>query len=134
MAVIVRADDAGEISEEDMAIKVAEWIRKCEKTIDFVHNYEPSNLSVLEALQGDPSCKISDPYGYIYEVPLSKKVKNIETSNGKPVKITDNISGQLVVNLTTGEELTGRWVEGKREGLGLVIGPRLEKVGFSVNY
>ena len=46
MAVFVRADDAGEISERDIAIKVAEWIRKCEKTIDFVHNYEPSNLSV----------------------------------------------------------------------------------------
>ena len=130
MAVFVRADDAGEISERDIATKVATWIKKCEKTIDFVHNYEPSNLSVLEALQGDPSCKISDPYGYISEVPLSKKVENIVTSNGRPVKKTDNISGQLVVNLTTGEELSGRWVGGKREGLGLIIGPRLEKVGI----
>ena len=62
----------------------------------------------------------------ISEVPLSKKLDNIETSNGKPVKKTDNISGQLVVNLTTGEELSGRWVGGKREeGLGPIRGPRL---------
>ena len=117
-----------ELHEDKLADKVAQWVRKCEKTVDFVYNYEPTELSVLEALQGDPSCKIFDPYGYICDMPLSKKVERIETVNGKLEEKNDKISGMLVVTLTTGEELSGKWVEGKREGQGLVIGPRLEKV------
>ena len=130
MAIILESDHSGEACAETIAIKVAEWIRKCEKTIEFVYNYEPSELSVLEALQGDPTRKIFDPYGYISEVPLNKKVNSIETYNGKPVNKTDNISGKLIVTLTTGEELSGRWVEGKREGQGTIMGQRLEKVGW----
>ena len=128
MAIIVESEDSGEICAENIAIKVAEWIKKCQKTIDFVYNYEPTELSVLEALQGNPKLKIIDPYGYISEAPLSKKVDSIETHNGKPVNKNDNISGKLTVKLNTGEELTGRWVDGRREGQGIVLGPRLEKV------
>ena len=128
MAIIVESEDSGEICAENIAIKVAEWIKKCEKTIDFVYNYEPTELSVLEALQGNPKLKIIDPYGYISEAPLSKKVESIETHNGKPINKIDNISGKLTVKLNTGEELSGRWVDGKREGHGIILGPRLEKV------
>ena len=42
-----------------------------------------------------------------------------------------NISGNLEVNLFTGEELSGRWVEGGRDGQGALCGPRLDKVGLS---
>jgi len=131
MAIIVVSEDAGKVCAENIAIKVAEWIRKCEKTIDFVYNHEPRELSVLEALQGNPKLKICDPYGYISisESPLNTKVEKIETHNGKPLKSMERISGHLTVNLTSGEELAGRWVDGKREGRGILIGPRLEKNG-----
>ena len=128
MAVIEHSEAAQEIHEDKLAEKVAHWVRKCEKTLDFVYNYEPCELSVLEALQGDSNCKIFDPYGYMSDLPLSKKVERIETASGKVEKKNDKISGMLVVTLTTGEELSGKWVEGKREGQGLVMGPRLEKV------
>ena len=32
------------------------------------------------------------------------------------------------MRLDSGEELGGRWRKGKREGLGSLVGPRLEKV------
>jgi len=109
---------------------VAEWITKCEKSLDIVYGQTPEELSVSEALQGNPRLKICDPYGYLSEMPLSKKVQSIENDNGKPVtEVHNNLSGNLLVKLTTGEELSGRWVDGRREGLGALTGPRLEKVG-----
>eukprot|EP00092_Neocalanus_flemingeri_P044421 GFUD01049257.1.p1 GENE.GFUD01049257.1~~GFUD01049257.1.p1 ORF type:complete len:137 (+),score=30.47 GFUD01049257.1:31-441(+) len=129
MAIVIESYK-GEINAENIAIRVAEWMKNCEKTLDFVYSYTPTELSVLEALQGNPSLKICDPYGYISEVPLSKKVESIENENGKPVNKRANISGDLTVKLTTGEELSGRWVDGRREGQGIVQGQRLDKVGF----
>lgn len=38
-------------------------------------------------------------------------------------------SRSMLVMLSNGDEATGRWVRGRREGLGCVSGPRLEKVG-----
>ena len=113
---------------ENNSVKISAWIEHCEKTLDFVYNFEPRQLSVLEALEGKPNIKICDPYGYISEVPLCTKVESIENEHGKPVNKTDNISGNLTLKLTTGEEISGRWVEGKREGSGFIQGPRLEKV------
>ena len=52
----------------------------------------------------------------------------IETENGKPLKRESNISGNLEVKLSTGKELSGRWVEGGRDGQGALCGPRLDKV------
>ena len=117
--------------ENTLVGSVAEWLRKCEKTLDFVHSHGPADLSVLEALNGDPNDKIYDPYGYMCDVPLSKKIKSIEDDNGKLVEKSDIVSGNLVVTLTTGEELSGRWVEGRREGQGGIRGPRLEKVSHT---
>ena len=128
MAIIAIDEEVSNTSEAKLAANVADWLRKCEKTLDFVHNYEPGELSVIEALQGDPSHKIFDPYGYMSEAPLNKKVESIENDKGKPLARADDISGKLVVTLTTGEELSGRWVEGRREGPGVISGPRLEKV------
>jgi hypothetical protein len=36
-----------------------------------------------------------------------------------------------VVKLKNGEELNGAWREGKREGLGALYSPRLEKVRYA---
>ena len=130
MAIIVESD-RGEAHVETIAIKVAKWLNNCEKTLDFVYSYQPSILTVSEALQGNHSLKIFDPYGYIAELPLSKKVESIENENGKPINKIEDIYGQLIVKLNTGEELSGRWVEGKREGQGSIHGPRQDKVVLS---
>ena len=128
MTIIVLSD-WGETYTESIGMKVAEWINNCEKSLGFVYNNKPNELSVLDALQGNPNLKICDPYGYISEVPLSKRVESIENENGKPLNKEANISGNLIVKLTTGEELSGRWVNGRREGPGALYGHRLEKVG-----
>ena len=38
------------------------------------------------------------------------------------------MTGQTAVRLKNGDELTGCWKGGKREGLGSIAGPRLEQV------
>jgi hypothetical protein len=40
----------------------------------------------------------------------------------------DKLTGLTAVRLTNGEELNGSWRGGRREGLGSITGPRLEKV------
>jgi hypothetical protein len=40
----------------------------------------------------------------------------------------DKLTGLTAVRLTNGEELNGSWRGGRREGLGSIAGPRLEKV------
>ena len=118
-----------EKSAKCITMTVTEWIKNCEKSLEVVYGQKPGELSVSEALQGNPSLKICDPYGYMSEMPLCKKVKSIENEDGKAVDgELRNISGNLLVKLTTGEELSGRWVGGKREGLGALASPRLDKV------
>ena len=125
MAILVGCDS---VLTDSIPMKVAEWIQSCEKSLGCVYNSKPCQLTVSEALQGNPGKKICDPYGFISEVPLSKRVESIETENGKPVNRESNISGNLIVKLNTGEELSGRWVEGGRDGQGALCGPRLDKV------
>merc|ERR1711892_176704 len=119
-----------EKSTKCITMAVTEWIKSCEKSLEVVYGQKPGELSISEALQGNPSLKICDPYGYMSEMPLCKKVKSVENEDGKSVAgELRNISGNLLVKLTTGEELSGRWVDGKREGLGALTSPRLDKVG-----
>ena len=125
MAIIVECDTK---ETANIHMKVAEWMASCEKCLGCVYNRKPCQLTVSEALQGNPAKKICDPYGFISELPLSKKVESIETENGKPFNRESNISGNLIVKLNTGEELSGRWVEGGRDGQGALCGPRLDKV------
>ena len=128
MAILVGCDS---LLTDSIPMKVAEWIKSYEKCLGCVYNSKPGQLTVTEALQGNPSKKICDPYGFISEVPLSKRVESVETEDGKPVNRESNISGNLVVKLKTGEELSGRWVAGGREGQGALCGPRLAKVRLS---
>jgi hypothetical protein len=45
----------------------------------------------------------------------------------------DKLTGLTAVRLTNGEELNGSWRGGRREGLGSIAGPRLEKVSRARN-
>jgi len=127
----IRSDD-NNCSEDDnkLGITIADWLRKCEKTVEFIFNNPPEELSVIEALQGDPKNKISDPYGYMGDI-LKKvdKVEKIDKGCEIEEDLWQNISGRMNVVLKNGDELTGRWQDGKRESQGSLGGPRLEKNG-----
>ena len=58
------------------------------------------------------------------------RIESIETASGKEVD-RENCSGKLTVRLKTGEELTGKFVDGGREGVGFILGGRLEKIGVT---
>merc|ERR1719378_1398341 len=112
------------IIEDKLATQVKDWLLQCEKTLDFVYGQEQSipPLNVFDALQGPAHLKICDPYGYIEEPPLCKKIKAVEDFSGKLLDKSENYSGKLTVKLTTGEELFGKWVDGGREGQGSIVG------------
>ena len=61
------------------------------------------------------------------------RVESIETASGKAVD-RKHCSGKLTVRLKTGEELAGKFVDGGREGVGFIIGGRLENIGVTGIY
>ena len=98
MAILVGCDS---VLTDSIPMKVAEWIQSCEKSLGCVYNSKPCQLTVSEALQGNPGKKICDPYGFISEVPLSKKVESIETENGKAVNRESNKLGLSCAKLSS---------------------------------
>ena len=62
MVIIVESYARGTFAEN-----IAKWINNCEQTLGFVYFYQPSILTVLDALQGNHSMKICDPYGHLAE-------------------------------------------------------------------
>ena len=61
------------------------------------------------------------------------RVESIETASGKAVD-RKHCSGKLTVRLKTGEELAGKFVDGGREGVGFILGGRLENIGVTGIY
>ena len=58
------------------------------------------------------------------------RIESVETATGKVVT-KENCNGRLVIKLTTGEELAGKFIDGGREGQGHLIGGRLETLGVT---
>ena len=61
------------------------------------------------------------------------RIESIETASGKAVD-REHCCGKLTVRLKTGEELAGKFVDGGREGVGFILGGRLEKIGVKGIY
>ena len=121
-----------ERNNNDVSVQVREWVEHCTRYLDFLWGREEDfpPLTVQEALQGPAQLKICDPFGYILDPPLCNRIESVETASGKVVS-PESCCGKLTVRLKTGEELTGKFVDGGREGPGAIIGGRLEKLGIS---
>jgi len=119
------------IADEKLSLKVAAWLRHCENSLDFLFRDDTPHLGVVEALQGPPSLKICDTISGLDEPHFMKKVEKMEdVDSGENVAAEDCLKGRnMLVVLANGDEASGRWVKGRREGAGCHIGPRLEKIG-----
>jgi len=131
MAITISIDTKDDIEEDKLATQVSEWLSHCEKTLEFIFQNEAPELSVMEALQGPPQVKICDTIGDLDDPYLKKKLASVEDlDTGKEVKEEDRMKTRsMLVKLTNGDEASGRWVRGKREGQASVMGARLEKAG-----
>ncbi|XP_023325497.1 histone-lysine N-methyltransferase SETD7 isoform X2 [Eurytemora carolleeae] len=106
--------------------EIKKWLEKISKTLDFIYNNEPEELSVSDALSGNPKFKVCDPYGAVYEPPLKDKIEYIENCS-RPEKLY----GQTYIKLKNGEEIQAFWRGGRREGWGTILGPRFEQFGVT---
>jgi len=123
--------DPDVIGDEKLSLKVAAWVRHCENSLDFLFRDDTPDLGVVEALQGPPHLKICDPISGLDEPHVMKKVARMEDiDSGDNVAAEDCLKGRnMLVVMANGDEASGRWMKGRREGPGCHIGPRLEKIG-----
>jgi len=119
------------VADEKLSLQVAAWLRHCENSLDFLFRDDTPDLGVVEALQGAPHLKICDPISGLDEPHVMKKVERMEDmDSGENVPAENCLKGRnMLVVMANGDEASGRWMKGRREGAGCHIGPRLEKIG-----
>eukprot|EP00088_Acartia_fossae_P044428 TRINITY_DN4716_c0_g1_i9.p1 TRINITY_DN4716_c0_g1~~TRINITY_DN4716_c0_g1_i9.p1 ORF type:complete len:266 (+),score=51.09 TRINITY_DN4716_c0_g1_i9:36-833(+) len=128
MAIAVENDD-NKNEQKSQGEIIRQWLTKIQKSLDFIYNNKPEELSVEQVLSGDAKYKIFDPYSDLCSSPLKNRIFDIHGNRNKSNDLSKVCGGECVVRLKSGEELHGSWREGRRVGHGSLYGPRLEKVG-----
>jgi len=109
--------------------KVRQWLQEIQKSLNFIYHNKPQELSVEEACSGNAKYKIFDPYSDLSANHLKERIVEVIGVRSKSRELEKLCGRDCVVKLKNGEELNGAWREGKREGLGALYSPRLEKIG-----
>lgn len=72
---------------------------------------------------------VKDP-DLVADEKLSLQERMEDMDSGENVPAENCLKGRnMLVVMANGDEASGRWMKGRREGAGCHIGPRLEKIG-----